>query len=75
MNKQFAREQIFSAFINSANFCKSDTGKKWGDCQKLKDALNKDLGKGCSSCKKAGIYSKYRQIIFARLIQAEENND
>ena len=72
MNNQFAREQIFSSFMNNLAFCQTEDGEKIRDCETLKQSMVKELSGGCSSCKKAGIYSKYRQIIFARIIESED---
>lgn len=70
-NKQFKREQIFSKFINDSNFCESEDGKTIGPkCLKIKENLAKELGQGCSSCRKGAIFSKYRQIIYAKLMAA-----
>lgn len=70
-NKQFDREQVFSKFINDGDFCESEDGKSIGPkCLKIKENLAKELGQGCSSCRKGAIYSKYRQIIYAKLIAA-----
>jgi len=71
MNNQFAREQVFSSFMNNLSFCKTKDGEKIKDCASLKASMLSELSGGCSSCKKAGIYSKYRQIIFARIIESE----
>ena len=70
-NQQFKREQIFSKFTNDSDFCESKEGKLIGEkCLKIKESLSKELGQGCSSCRKGAIYSKYRQIIYAKLIAA-----
>ena len=68
-NLEFQREEIFSLFINDENFCETAHGKLMVNCKDLKASLKKDLGEGCSSCRKSAIYSKYRQIIYAKLIQ------
>jgi hypothetical protein len=40
------------------------------DCQSLRDQMNKDLSSnpgGCTSCRKAAVKRKYKQIIFNSL--------
>jgi hypothetical protein len=71
MNIQEFRENVFSDFINNEDFCSTENGKKIERCEKIKEMLKKDLSrKQCTSCVRSAIYSKYRQIIYAKLIKA-----
>jgi len=69
-NQQQLREKVFSLFVSNENFCQEEYGSKMVNCKDIKASLQKELGgPGCSSCKKSSIYSKYRQIIYAKMIQ------
>ncbi len=72
MNTNYEKEDIFSLFINNPNFCNTPQGAKISNCAELKESLSKDLGNGCSSCRKGAIYSKYRQIIYAKIIKSQQ---
>tara|TARA_Y100001938_G_C8101498_1_gene442103 strand:+ start:9968 stop:10180 length:213 start_codon:yes stop_codon:yes gene_type:complete len=70
MNEKRINEIIGSFFTNQGtNFCKN--AKELKDCIELKNQYESELknkGKGCSSCRKKGLISKYKKLIQARLL-------
>lgn len=67
----FERQEIISSFLQDKNMCSKKLGAKIKNCEELRANFEKEMGSssGCSSCKKKAVYSKYRQIISAQLLQ------